>query len=63
MAWHCKAGLVINPAVFPPVAIVKRDEFLMLVTESQLSDAAPSVDDDGNPGSDSDGGRVRFLDL
>jgi hypothetical protein len=52
-----RAGLGIKPAVFPPVAMVKRDELLALVAESQLSDAAPSVGDDGNPGSDSDGGR------
>jgi hypothetical protein len=49
--------LVINLAIFPPVARVKWDEFLPLVAESQLSDAAPSVRNDKNPGSDSDGGR------
>jgi hypothetical protein len=48
-----RAGLVVNPAIFPPVAMVKRDELLGLVAESQLSDAAPSVGDDGNSGSDS----------
>jgi hypothetical protein len=51
---------VINPAVFP-VAIVKRDEFLALVAKSQLSDGAPSVGNDGNPGSNSDGGRCPIL--
>jgi hypothetical protein len=52
-----RAGLVIDLSVFPPVAMVKRDEFLALIAESQLHDAAPSVGDDGNPGSHSDGER------
>jgi hypothetical protein len=55
---------MINPAVLPPVAMVKRDELLVLIVESQLSDTMPSVGDDGNPGSDSGGGRdsiVGFL--
>jgi hypothetical protein len=50
-----RAGLVISPAVFPPVAMVKRDEILALIVESQLPDTAPSIGDHGNPGSDSHG--------
>jgi hypothetical protein len=37
--------------------MVKRDELMALIAESQLPDAASSVGDDENPGSDSDGGR------
>jgi hypothetical protein len=52
-----RAGLVINPAVFPPVAMVKREELLALVAESQLADTPPSTGADGNPEIDSDDGQ------
>jgi hypothetical protein len=41
-----RAGQVMNPAVFPPIAIPKWDEFLALIAKSQLSGAAPSLGDD-----------------
>jgi hypothetical protein len=43
-----RAGLVINPAVIPLTAMVKRDELLALIAESQLPNSAPSACDDAD---------------
>jgi hypothetical protein len=61
-----KAGLVLNPEVFPPVAMV-RDGYLMTrIAESQFPEAEPSIEGGLDPEDHSNDTRrtiVGFLNL
>jgi hypothetical protein len=47
-----KTGLVGNPAIFPRVAMVNRDQLMTMIAESQLSESAPPTGTDANPEDD-----------
>jgi hypothetical protein len=45
-----RAGLVLNPAVFPPVAMVRDGDLRTRIAESQLPEAEPPIDSGLDPG-------------